>query len=82
MIVVVRTAVGEDGGGEDDSGSERIVEEGVLETAHREERKDRCVVDLQQWSCFKVEKSKMPMVHVLCQKKCVQLSFLITKTNL
>jgi len=46
--VVVRTAVGEDGGGEDDSGSERIVEEGVLETAHREERKDRCVVDLQQ----------------------------------
>lgn len=57
------------------------MEEWVLQMAPREERKKRGVMDLQQCPWFKFEKSKMPMISVLCQVKCVQLSFLIPKKS-
>jgi len=47
----------------------------VTQTTRIEERKKSGVVDLQQRPCFKVEKSKMPMVSILCQEKCVQYHF-------
>jgi len=38
----------------------------VKNSTHREERKKSVVVYLQNYPCFKVEISKLPMVSVLC----------------
>jgi len=34
------------------------------------------VVYLQQFPCFNVKKSKLPLMSILCLKMCVLLSFL------
>jgi len=53
-------------------------EEEQRENTNREERERRsCIVVLKNCIGFKVEMSKLPMVSVLCQKFCLQLSFLI-----
>lgn len=53
---------------------------GILHT-QREERKKRGEKYLQQCPYFKVKKSKLAMVSILCQKKCVYLSFVIDNTK-
>lgn len=58
-----------DGGGKD--GGERMVVVRVLQTQRREERLKRGVLYSQQCPYFNVEKSKLPMVSVLCHNKCV-----------
>lgn len=62
--------VEEDGGGVEDCG--RTEGEAYVVS----ERKKNDVLHLQKYPFFKVEKSKLSLVSVLCSKKCVQLSLL------